>query len=309
MRCVDAHTNIGEDLVRKKLKLPNFSDPELLAKLSKENGISDVIVVPSPGQIVCPCLGISKHPDIFVYEDIFKLISSEEDMQFSCICGQKWKIHDPFEEVNEYLFNTVKHLNERNNVVFHPLPIIHPLKRNVEKDIENYYDKYQIKGIKINPKVDKTNPLAYSDSELVDTIKRLNLRVLFHSDVTPSTLPNSILDFAQKTGTYCQIAHACRADEKALKRSSNLSNVIVDISPLNMIENKNRLFSKKDFNSLKEFAKYIIDSATEDKVVAASDYYWCGWTPESYTAHWKVFKELGSEKVLYRNASRFWNLE
>jgi predicted TIM-barrel fold metal-dependent hydrolase len=308
MRCIDVHTNIGEDLIRKKLNLPNFSEPELLAKLSKENEISDVIVVPSPGQIICPNLGLPKHPDIFVYEDIFSLISSEEDMQFGCICGQKWKTHDPFEEINNYLFKAVKHLNDENNVVFHPIPIIHPLKRDVKKDIENFYNKYQIKGIKINPKVDRTNPLIYSDSELVDTIKKLDLKVLFHSDVTPSANPNYILDFAQKTGLYCQIAHACRADEEVLKRSSNLSNVIVDISPLNIIENKKRLFSKKDFSSLKEFAEYVISTATEDKVAAGSDYYWCGWTPESYTAHWNVFKEIGNEKVLYKNAARFWKI-
>lgn len=58
VRKIDAHTHIGEDKARKMLSLPHYCDAKLLFHLACKNNISDIIVSPPPGQIVCPYLGI-----------------------------------------------------------------------------------------------------------------------------------------------------------------------------------------------------------------------------------------------------------
>jgi hypothetical protein len=309
IRKIDAHAHIGEDKARKMFSLPYNCDAKLLFKLACKNNISDIIVVPPPGQIVCPHLGMKHHPNIYGIEGIPTLLSSNDKMKFKCKCGAIWKVEDPFREVNEYLFKITRKLNKLKKVKFHPLPIIHPLKQKVAQDIQRYFEVYQIKGVKIHPLIDKTSPINYIDSELVDILADLDLKILFHTDNVAPALPTTVLEFVRRTKIYSQLAHACRADPQALRKIHDLKYAVVDISPLNMIiDDRNRLLTNKKFSSYKHFIKYVINLAGENKVLAGSDYFWCGWKEKYYKEQWKEFESFGNEKIIYKNALEFWDL-
>lgn len=257
--------------------------------------------------MTCPNLGTESHANIYGIEGIPQVLKVDKKMFFGCKCGAQWESDDPFREINEYLFQTVDMLNRESGVRFHPLPMIHPLKPNVHKDVQGYHTRHHIKGIKIHSLVDRTSPRTYIESELSYNLKRLGLRVLFHTDVDDVAHPSAAIDFAERTGVYCQLAHGCRGDVQSLRRVSKLPNVIVDLSPLNLIYEKGRLLGR-EFSSYEDFIGYSIENATENKVVAASDYFWCGWTEESFIRHWKVFDGYDSQKLLYENARDFWEL-
>lgn len=305
---IDAHTHIGIDKARERFGLPYNCDPDILYSLSLSNGISDVIVSPAPGQIVCPHLGEKNHPNFYGTGGLPTLLGLDKTMKFRCGCGVEWETDDPFKEINDYLFRTVEVLNSYETVRFHPLPIVHPFKKTVDQDIRTYYKKYGIRGVKIHSLIDGINPKTYIDSEFSYTLKRLGLRVLFHTDVTDNAHPSSVLDFAEETGIYCQLAHGCRGDYETLDRISKFSNVIVDVSPINLIHEKKRLLSKKDFCSYNEFIEYMIKYATEKKIVVGSDFFWCGWTEESFNNQWNFFDKFGNDNLNYKNAKEFWGI-
>jgi hypothetical protein len=305
---IDSHTHVGEDLVRKRLGLPYNCDPERLYEFALSSGISDVIVAPTPGQIACPNLERKNHPNFYGKEGIPKLLKLDRYIEFICICGERWYRDDPFGESNEYLFRVANDINSRNKLRFHPLPLIHPLKKSVAEDIHAYYKMHGIKGIKIHSQVDGVSPIEYINSELTHILKALHLRILFHTDNNEPSLPNDILDFAEETGIPCQLAHACRCDSASLTRASSLKNVIIDASPLNTIYG-GRLLTKEHFNSYEDFIKYLIGYVTRYKVVAASDFFWCGWTKESYEETWRVFEKLNDDRIIGRNAAEFWGIQ
>jgi predicted TIM-barrel fold metal-dependent hydrolase len=184
------------------------------------------------------------------------------------------------------------------------------MKPDIEKDIYTFYEKYRIKGIKIEGTVDKTNPLKYADSPLTDTLKELKLRILFHTDSNSYANPQDILKFARYTGIKCQLAHACRLDAESLKQLREMNNIVTDLSPIqHIMEYKERRLSNKQFKDYGELISYVINLAGRDKVVAGTDYNYQGWTEKSYDYEWNIFEKYCSRDILYKNASKFWGLE
>jgi hypothetical protein len=309
---IDAHTHIGNDEARKKLGLSYKCDPELLIKLAQKNLVKKILTMPTPGYIYCPNLRKSWHQNVYGVEGIPDLLKIEDgQLYFKCKqCEEIWRTHDPFSKANKLLFMVVKQLNERYDVKVYPLPIVYPMKPGIEKDVYTFYEKYRIKGIKIEGIVDKTNPLKYIDSPLTDTLKELELRILFHTDSNPYANPRDILKFARYTGIKCQLAHACRLDTESLKQLRKMNNVVTDLSPIqHLMKHKERLLCDRQFKDYDELISHIMNLAGRDKVIAGTDYNYQGWTEESYDSEWKVFERYCGSDILYENASKFWDLE
>jgi len=289
-RKIDAHAHIGKDLGRKMLGMTYDSDPEKLYELSVDSGVSDVIVAPAPGQIVCPELGNDNHRNGFRGGWIPELVKAEDGyMQFSCGCGQEWGYDDPFKEINAYLLEKTTEINGRGQVTFHPIPIVHPMNQNAAEIVDSYVSQNCIKGIKIHGMIDRTNPAKYINSKLTEAIEDNKLRVLFHTDINDHNRPEAVLDYAEKTGIQSQLAHGCRGNEKSLQRVSGLSNVIVDSSPLQLIHENERLLAKRNLQTYQSLIQHLVKHAGEDSVVAGTDYNWCGWNDEGYKIHWEEF--------------------
>jgi len=305
---IDAHTHIGVDVARKKFGMTYLFDGDLLLKLAMDNNVSQIIALPALGQIICPDLGKPNHPQIYGLGGIPNLVNLDEDkMFFECICGKKWWTKDPFEEANKYLFRETRRLNSYEKLKLHPISWVHPLKPRVDKDIREFYEEYTIKGVKINSVIDKTDPRNYIESEFVDIIKEFDLPILFHTDNESPALPSTFLEFAKKTGIKCQLAHGCFGDKKSLEKISGMDNVVVDLSPIEQYY-KGRLLTKRKFSTYRKYLEHVISLCGKNKAIAASNFYWCGWTPESYSKCWKDFESFGEEDILYRNAEIFWRL-
>ncbi len=212
---IDSHAHIGQDLARKKLGLNYNCDINTLLNLSLRFNISKVIVTPPPGQIICPNLGNKNHPNYYGLKGIPTLIKNKnKKLIFKCSCGKSWHVKDPFKKANEYMFKKTKEYNsQQKKVTFVPIPLIHPFKYKVEEDIKYYFDKFNIKGIKIHSLIIKASPLDYINEPIIETIKNLDLRILFHTDVDKFSHPEKVILFNKRTGIKCQLAHGARGHD------------------------------------------------------------------------------------------------
>jgi predicted TIM-barrel fold metal-dependent hydrolase len=314
---IDAHTHIGVDGARKAYGLPHVCDPDELIELATKNYVKGIIVLPAPGQIYCPNVrtgdgihgyGIKNVPDTKVVDG---------KLYFECgQCHTTWNKDDPFADVNKYLFEEAELMNKGGIKAF-PIPIVHPKKYKIAEDVKKFSDEYDIKGIKVEGVVDKIDPSEY-DKELVDVIKENGLRVLFHTDVVSYSHPRKILEFVRKNDIRAQLAHACWGDEESLRLVRETPRVVTDLGPVQetiSTYNKDRSLSKRPLESGEEFVRYVVELAGADKVLASTDYNWCGWTPKSYDREWKIVQKaieihkLPGKKIMHDNASEFWGLD
>lgn len=257
----DAHTHINagnaEDYTKPE---GNFTIDSLIASMDKY-GVDKAVTMINPyiKEYKCSECGTQR----VLVKDYTKgkqLIVCSIDKTV-LYCGP-----DPTRKYNIKLMEeTAKYKNR-----IYPFLYLGLANSTINEEVEFFENNYkgQYYGYKLHPRRARC-PL--------NKIKEINsnLPLIVHSGESEFDEPNTILDFAEHYKGKVLIAHACRLDERALYRVAESKNVLVDISPSQlMFEGRETdLFPplNKKIESPTDIYREVINIVGTKKVLFGSD--------------------------------------
>lgn len=303
MEIIDSHSHIGKDYFWRESNLSEYID------LLKSQNVTTALVMPVPGQTLYTD---SQKRYLVWYKDI--------DGKMKYYSERKSKeLENPYEEVNEILFNTISCQQSSANLKF--IPLINPIF-----DSKEYLDyiifKYKPLAIKIHGVACGIGPNEIS-KEMINHLKKINLPIITHTDYCQN--PTNTLEEIRKLNSpyewakffinndiYGYLTHGARMDKKTFELVNKNDNLVIGIGPdLKISEERFRWVDQ--FNE-KNYLQALKENLEISKILFDLDYSWNTNNNDEidYLAIERInniFNENDQKLILGKNAKNFFNIK